>query len=110
MAEKLSYISDLEKDKLTQLQQDPIMKEAFRKILLAGLYDNGTLKADEAADPTKNFALSLAFRKEVDNEQLGADLRAAAEGIRAIEGAFGQLETYKPEEPKKENSKGNKAI
>lgn len=92
---KSPFLSDIEHERIVSFYNDAVMREAVRKVILAGVYNNGVLKPGEPADPTKNFALSLAFAKgDYSNEDLGADLRAVAEGIRAVEQGFNELSKY----------------
>lgn len=88
------YLNDHEKELIEAFYKNGTMREAVKKVLLAGIYYNGVLKVGEQGDPGKNFALALAFQKGVTNEQLGADVRAAAEGIRVVESAFVELSKY----------------
>lgn len=88
-------LNDIERDALASFMAQPTMVEAVKKVLLAGVYFNGTLRQGEPADPLTNFALSTAFRTGASNEDIGADIRAAAEGIRAVESGFSSLEEYK---------------
>lgn len=88
-------MSDIERQKLIQFNKDPILKEAVRKVLLAEIYERGTLRADIKSEPTKNFALALAFDPKYTNEQLGEDLKAAANGLSLLERGFTRLEEYK---------------
>lgn len=96
-----SVLSDVEKAKIAAFLADTAMVEAVRKVFLAGIYYNGTLVPDKAADPTINFALQWAFKIELQNADvsdasLGADLRAEVKAIRKIEQAFAQLKEYVP--------------
>lgn len=91
------YLNDIEKEQIEAFYKNEPMREAVKKVLLAGIYHNGTLKAGEKAEPQKNFLLSMAAtasRTGVPNETLGADLRAAAEGITVVEAAFKELSTF----------------
>lgn len=95
-----TFLDDLEKEKIQQFYDDEIMREAVRKVLLAGLYENGVLKKGKKAQPLFNFALGfVSNRGELSNEQVGAQLRSAWEGINALELAFSNLAKYKREEP-----------
>lgn len=85
------YLSDSEQQKIASFMRDTKMVDAVKKVILAGIYFNGTLKPDVKANPLKNFALSLAFDPKIDNEALGADLRATAQGISFVEKGFGEL-------------------
>lgn len=102
-------MTELEKDSLMQFSKNPIMVEAVRKVLLAGLYSNGTLRAGALAEPTRNMAFSLVAnpQTEYSNEQLGADLRALWAGINAVEGGFNEIKRLakveQPPEPKEPN-------
>lgn len=88
------YLNDIEKEQIEAFYKNEVMREAVKKVLLAGIYQNGTLKAGEKAEPNKNFALYLASQPGIANEVLGADLKAAAEGIRVVETAFKELGTF----------------
>lgn len=90
-----TLLDDAEKAKLQQLADDPVMQRAARKVLLAGIYHNGTLAAGQEPDSTRNFALQLAATTDKSNEQLGADLRAVTEGIIRIEQGFAAIGLYK---------------
>lgn len=92
-----SLLNDIEKDAVTTFVNNPTMLGAVRKVLLAGIYHNGTLVGGAVPEPARNFALSLAFNNpEATNEALGADLRANAKAIILLQVALGQLEKYKP--------------
>lgn len=96
MSTPTNAFSDLEKSKLSIIAGDPVMFEALKKHLLAGIYQNGTLKPNEKAEPTRNFALRFDLDGK-SNQELGEDLRAVVEGIRMIEVAFKELSSYKEE-------------
>lgn len=102
-------LSDIEKAELTKFANNPVLVNAFKKVLLFGVYYNGILKPDEAPDPTRNFALSNVFTEvgnAMSNEKIGENLRAKAEGVLLIQGGFDQIESYKTEaktDKKKEN-------
>jgi hypothetical protein len=96
MAKVENILSDVEKLRLQDFLNDQILVEAVRKVLLFGIYYNGTLKSGQEADSQMNFALGLvAAKADISNEELGADLRACAEGIRMVETGFKQLEKFK---------------
>lgn len=95
-------LSDVEKDLLITFMAKPVLVEAVKKVVLASVYFNGTLRKDEPADPARNAALSLAFNSlaAVSNENLGADIRALTEGVRLVETGFSKLDKFKSEAPK----------
>ena len=110
-------LNDVEKVEVEKFANNTAMMEAVKKVLLTGIYFNGTLRKEENADPTQNFALSLAFlsgnkdpvtqqlHPVYSDEELGQDLRAGSEGIRMVERGFTNLSAYasieKKEPPKK---------
>lgn len=108
-------LNPVEQAEVQKFVENQTMFEAVKKILLAGIYFNGTLRAGEPADPTRNFTLSLVARSAQNgeqfftNEQLGQDLRACSEGIRLVESGLKSLENYKTP-PKPVGSAPNPAI
>lgn len=91
----INYLSDKELEKVDKFVKDKVQFEAVRKVLLDGIYNNGTLKKDAPADPLRNWALSLGATSNqgvhLTNEQVGAELRAMSEGIYFLEMALKQL-------------------
>lgn len=105
------FLTDLEVEKIMAFQADATMREAVRKVLLAGIYYNGTLEPGTAANPAQNFLLTQAFEAAIGNrpitdEELGQQVRGLASGIRQLEVAFKELSELKVG-PKPE--KGGKA-
>lgn len=97
-----SILSEVEIDAIIAFNQNPILREAVRKVILMGVYSNGVMKKGNPADPLRNFALGLvSHRGEHTNEQLGASLAAMWEGVNMLELGFDQLARIKKEEPKK---------
>ncbi len=99
----MPYLSDIEKDKIINFNSDEVLVNAVRKVLLASIYDNGTLRKDLAPEPLKNGALGLAFlaisgKGVVTNDDLGADIRGLAQGISLLENGLNQLSKIKKEE------------
>lgn len=105
----MEILNDLEKAKIATFVDDKVMLEAVRKVLLAGLFNNGTMKPGENFEPTKNFALSLVYQAQgtLDDATIGAQLRADAEAIRIVENGFKKLAELAvkpaPEKAKKPN-------
>jgi len=90
------YLSDIEKTKVEIFNQDTILVNAIRKILLASIYENGTLKKDVSPDPTRNAALALANlaisgKGVVTNADLGEDIRGLMQGISLLEQGLAHL-------------------
>ena len=85
------YLTDQERAKIAAFMGDPVAFEAVKKVLLAGVYHNGILKKGKKGEPLKNAALGMAFDPKYSNEALGADLRAFAQGMLAVENGFNEL-------------------
>jgi len=90
------YLSDLEIAKIKSFVEDKAMFEAVRKVLLKGIYENGTLVPGKKANATRNFALTFNIDPKIKNEDLGADLRATVQGISFVELGFTELEKVSP--------------
>ena len=99
-----TILTDSEKDQMRAFMDNKLMVQVVKKVMLSGIYFNGTLREGEEADPTRNFALSTAFQNNgtLTNEQIGQDLRACAEAIRLVESGFKGLEGYKTQTKPKE--------
>ena len=100
MSEEKEYLTDEEISKIQSFNQDTILVEAIRKVMLASIYTNGRLRKGKKSNPLTNAALglaSLAFnaRAIVSDEQLGQDLRGLTAGIQLLEQGFKQLEKIK---------------
>ena len=102
----LEYLSDIEKAKIAVFNEDTVLYNAVKKVLLESIYNNGVLRKDCPPDPSKNAAMGLArISGQVlqtgqvipfyTNEQLGEDLRAMAEGVNLLEQGFTQLNLIK---------------
>jgi hypothetical protein len=105
----IDYLSDEEKVKVIQFNEDVVMSEAVRKVLLETIYSHGTLKENVMAQPLKNAALGLAFlslsgKAVISNEQLAEDLRGLAHGVNLLESGFEKLSTIERETPSEEEA------
>lgn len=100
--EKINYLNEVEKEAVANFIQNKLLANAVKKVILAGVYYNGTLVPGENPDPLKNFALALVNDGSVDDKVLGEKLRAANRGVQLIEQAYMMFETLipKPEEKK----------
>lgn len=105
----LNYLNEIEQNQIQVFLDNPTMKEAVKKVILAGIYFNGVLRPGEPANPTMNFALAMAsaaISQAIENEKVGEDLKARAIGIGLLKDAFEQLESLrkvKVEEKKQVN-------
>lgn len=93
----MEILTDQEIDKLITFKEDEVMFEAVRKVLLAGIYSNGTLRQGVESNPLKNAALALVSTadKDTSNERLGEDLRALWEGVKALEMGLQHIKDYR---------------
>ena len=96
-------LSNAETLEIKKFCDNKLMSGAVKKVLLAGIYNNGTMARLLEADFKRNFALNLVFDgrgQEIhqDNALLGQRLRACAEGLRFLENGFTHLESLNVEE------------
>lgn len=98
----MDFLSKVEQDKIALFNQDVVLFEAIKKVILKGVYSQGKLEKDKPANPMLNAALGLVAQTQMDgkitNEQLGADLRAYFEGAKMVEMGFEQLSKIKNKE------------
>lgn len=109
------FLSDAEIAKVMAFNQDEVLVGAVRKILLATIYENGTLRPGVAADPLRNSALGLASlaisgKGVVSNEDLGADIRGLMQGISLLENGLNYLSKVKTESEDGVDNSDNEAI
>lgn len=90
------YLNDVELEKVIAFNEDEVMKEAVRKVLLEGIYEVGVLKPGEAADG-RNWAFNLAGLNDMamDDDKVGSLLKATAKGIGALEDGFKRIAEFK---------------
>lgn len=96
-------LTDIEKTKIVQFNSDKEMVEAVRKVLLASIYSNGTLRQDAEANPLQNAAFALASLAAsgqgiISDQDLGQDLRGLFHGVKALELGLKKLSEIKIEE------------
>lgn len=91
------FLDKAEQEKINAFVEDEIMFEAVRKVLLFNIYSSGTLLKGKPTDPLYNFALTLACVKNARNEEVGADVKAAYQGINALELGLNDLKMYRLE-------------
>lgn len=104
-----TFLSQEEKDAVAVLAANPLLLGALKKIMLADVHFKGVLRKNIAPDPTRNAAIAFAFNgANKSNEDLGADIRAFAEGVRLVESGFDRIEKLK-KGPAPADKKGNPA-
>jgi len=95
MQEEFYYLNDTEKSLIQNFLDNTVLKEAVRKVILSGVYSDGTLKQGIPADPSKNFILGSMTIKErvlLPDAEFGSHLRSIINGIGLVESGFTQLE------------------
>lgn len=98
-----TVLSEKEQAKLTKFADDELMMNAVKKVLLFGMYYNGTLKEGQKPEPTKNFLLGLMSQvRSVPDEHLGQVLRGQMEGLTILENGYLDLNLFKSEPSKVE--------
>jgi hypothetical protein len=96
------YLTDMEIKKINSFIKDEKMFDAVKKVLLASLYQDGTIKKGEKLK-VRNEAfnrISEAYRagQDISNENLGQSLRGLFEGVNALEQGFAYLKLLKKED------------
>lgn len=102
------YLNEIEQEKIASFNADPILREAVKKAILAGIYINGTLKPGEPAKPMTNWALSFGQTtpgNNISDEVLGQNVRAYSWALNTVEAAFQKLETVLPKAPQEGGKK-----
>lgn len=92
----MDFLTETDKQQLEHFAGNALMLEAVKKVLLTGLYHEGTLKAD----PMQNFILA-AVNDELSDEQVGRTARARAEALRILDRAFKAIRTFQKVEQKR---------
>jgi len=96
----MEYLTDLNKAKIEAFCADKEMYDAVKKVLLAGLYEHGTLKEGYTPNPLQNAAFSLAsqaVQNPIPDELLGQHIRGMWMGMNALELGFNRLDGIKLE-------------
>jgi len=89
-------LSDLEKESIEAFCANKTMYNAVKKVVLAGIYSHGVIKAGEAHDPYKNRAFAL-IASHSDSKELGDNVKAWFEGVGALEEAYNKLDQVRSE-------------
>ena len=100
----MEYLNEIERNEPAKLNENLVLLNAIKKVLLAYVYYEGVLTPGEyAGDSLKNFVLQKAAialqAKEITDESLGASLRADTQALRLVELGFQEIEKYKQIKP-----------
>ena len=96
-----------EVSELEMFLERPVLVEAVRKVLFHPITTQGVLVQGKPANPTTNYLLQLvssqyANQGMINNEALGADLKAKWEATKLIYTAFENMKLFATVEAKKE--------
>lgn len=91
------YLTEMEKNQLEMLNENPILLEAIKKVVLSCVYFDGTIKPTGIPDPQKNFLLAIAGGSmgQLSREQLGEKVEASLAGVQLLEVGFKELAKFK---------------
>ncbi len=104
-------LSDHEKQSIEAFCNNKVMYNAVKKVILSGIYEQGTLKEDEEPNPDENAAFhlaSLSIKNPIPDEILGQHIRGMWAGVNALVNAFDKLQSFK--QVKKGKPEKNPAI
>jgi len=109
--EAFNYLNDIEKSEIEKFVENKTQFEAVRKVLLAGIYFNGTLTAGEPADARKNFLLAQLTQPIMENAPIaeyGSHAKSLVNGVKLIETGFNDFEKFRKveTEPKAKVNRG----
>jgi len=91
-------LTDLEIAKIEAFCADREMYMAVKRVILAGIYEHGTIKEGYIPNPLENAAFnlaSLAITNPIPDEALGQHIRSMWAGVNAMKNAFDKLEGIK---------------
>ena len=95
------FLNDNEKAAVQYFHENEVMREAVKKVLLAAVYSNGTLKPGAPATPLTNSAITFVHTNPgATDEQVGANLRSFYKGVMFIEEGFNYIAQQIKVEPK----------
>lgn len=92
-----NILNEIEKNELAKFADNQTMMGAVKKVLLRGVYVDGTLRKGETPEPLKNFLLSIVSKAmdTDDDKKIANALRAASMGIQVVEYTFEELKKFK---------------
>lgn len=105
---QIKNLTDQEKELVLQFISNEKMADAVKKVLLDGIYEQGTSKVGVDRDSNRNWAWSVLTKgADLSNEQAGQCLRSVMEGISFLETSFNNMNKMKSiESPVEINKKG----
>lgn len=106
-------LNDLQVQKIEAFVKDTEMFDAVRKVLLASIYEHGTVKEDYIPDPLINGAFSLVHlttNNPIPDEVIGQQLRAQWAGVNILQNAIQELHSIKSEPVESPYTEENPAV
>ncbi len=89
--DKYHYLDEVEKSLVESFYKNEKMREAVKKVLLAGAYENGVLQPGKAHNGNMNWAYGLPWDSNgfpISDQALAMEVRTIAQSIKNIEIAF----------------------
>lgn len=89
------YLNEQEVEKVTQFNEDEVMREAVKKVLLERIYHSGILEEGKPAND-KNWAFNLGGLNDfaMDDEKVGNMLKTTTRGLALVEDAFNEIAEF----------------
>lgn len=109
-------LNEMEQDKIIAFCNDPIMFEAVKKYLLFHIVSQGTFEPGKPVQADRNWAMQMGFQAihpsgmPRTDAEIGADIRAFAKGMNALESGFKELAGLKKNASEVEEVAPNKAV
>ena len=94
----MEYLNETEKGEIAKFMANDTMREAVRKVLLSGVYQDGVMVAGKPADPLKNFILGAFSTQQValmTFEEKGKKMDVILNVVSMVESGFRELEKYR---------------
>jgi hypothetical protein len=108
-----SFLTEAEKVKLENLCNDEVAFNALKKVLLQGIYTQGTIQKGYEVDPLVNGAFSLvqfSTQNPIPDEEIGKHLKSMWAGVNYLKNSLDSLENIKSVKDDKVESPFNEAI
>lgn len=97
------YLNDEEKKKVIQFNEDEVMREAVRKVIMERIYNVGVLEEGKPASD-KNWAYNLGGLNDfaMDDEKVGNMLKVTTRALGVVEDAFSNISQFTNNKPDEE--------
>ncbi len=94
----IEYLNEKENAAVEKFLADPVAIQAVKKVLLSGVYRDGTLSPDAPFDPLQNFILGMVSSPQyqmLSMDEKGRKIDTVWNAISLVETGFKQLEKCK---------------